>query len=193
MDFALNHSPYFQWVIIPFLIMFARIIDVSIGTIRIIMVARGYKLLAPVLGFFEVLIWLLAISQVMQNLNNVLSYFAYGLGFAMGNYMGIILESKLAMGMQAVRIISNSQLHALPMMLNEEGFGVTTMNARGTKGPVNIFFTIVPRKKVPRVLELTQMFAPKSFVTIEDVRNHYEGVFPRKMAVPAYYRLTKKK
>jgi uncharacterized protein YebE (UPF0316 family) len=186
-------SSLVQWVVFPLLIMLARIIDVSIGTIRIIMVARGYKLLAPVLGFFEVVIWLLAISQVMKNLHNALSYFAYGLGFALGNYVGIIIESKLAMGMQAVRIITNSQLHALPMILNEEGFGVTTMNARGSKGPVNIFFTIVPRKKVPRVLELTQLFAPKSFVTVEDVRNHFEGIFPRKTSEMAFERLPKKK
>lgn len=193
MNFFDLNSHLFQWVILPLLIMLARILDVSIGTIRIIMVSRGYRFLAPVLGFFEVIIWLLAISQVMKNLHNVVSYFAYGLGFALGNYVGILIESKLAMGMQAVRIITTSPLHALPMMLNEEGFGVTTMNARGTKGPVNIFFTIVPRKKVPRVLELTQMFAPKSFVTVEDVRNHYKGIFPRKTSETPFERLSKKK
>ncbi|GAE87820.1 hypothetical protein JCM21531_1220 [Acetivibrio straminisolvens JCM 21531] len=80
------------------LIFFSRIIDVTIGTIRIIFVSRGKKYLAPVLGFFEVLVWIVAISQVMQNLNNFACYFAYAAGFATGTFVGIIIEEKLAIG-----------------------------------------------------------------------------------------------
>ncbi len=187
------NATLFQWIVLPILIMLARILDVSIGTIRIILVARGYKLLAPVLGFFEVIIWLIAISQVMQHLKNVMCYLAYGTGFALGNYVGILMESKLAMGLQAIRVITQTELHSFPMVLRDEGFGVTTLDAYGSRGPVNIFFTIVPRKDVPRVLDLVKIFAPDSFVTVEDIRSSYAGIFPTQLDTPVYKRLMKKK
>jgi uncharacterized protein YebE (UPF0316 family) len=100
----LSGSPVFAWVILPLLIFAARICDVTLGTLRIIFVSRGKKLLAPLLGFFEVSIWLLAISQIMQNLNNPVCFLAYAGGFAMGNFVGILIEDKLAMGILVIRI-----------------------------------------------------------------------------------------
>ncbi|HER42916.1 MAG TPA: hypothetical protein ENO08_00460, partial [Candidatus Eisenbacteria bacterium] len=81
-------SELFKWVVLPLLIILARVIDVTIGTIRIVFVSRGHKVIAPILGFFEVLIWLLAIGQIMRNLSNFMCYIAYGTGFALGTYMG---------------------------------------------------------------------------------------------------------
>ena len=81
----------FTYFVLPFLIFIARICDVSIGTIRIVMVAKGQKIIAPILGFFEVLIWLLAISRIFENLDNWVCYFAYGAGFATGNYVGMFI------------------------------------------------------------------------------------------------------
>ena len=78
----------FAWVILPLLIFLARVADVSMGTLRIIFVSKGLKYLAPIIGFFEVIIWLLAIRIIMQNLSNFMCYIAYGAGFAMGNYAG---------------------------------------------------------------------------------------------------------
>lgn len=87
-------SEIFNWVVLPLLIAIARIMDVTIGTIRLIFVSRGYKYLAPLLGFAEVIIWLMAISQIMQHLDNIMCYIGYGAGFAAGNYIGIILVEK---------------------------------------------------------------------------------------------------
>src|SRR4030042_6955791 len=107
MDFqTIIHSEYFAWIILPILIFLGRIIDVSIGTVRIIYVARGMKLLASIFGFFEVLIWLVAITQIMQHLSNIVIYLTYAAGFATGNYLGIMIENKLAVGYIAVRIIT---------------------------------------------------------------------------------------
>ena len=107
MNDALFFNPeIFTWVIMPLLIIFARICDVSLGTIRIISIARGYKLIAPLLGFFEILIWLLAIKQIMQNLTNIFYYVAYSGGFAAGTFIGIYIEEKLAMGIFLIRIIT---------------------------------------------------------------------------------------
>ena len=100
------NSWYFSYIIVPILIVFAKIIDVSLGTIRIILVSKGKKFLAPLLGFIEVLIWILTIGQVMKNLTNPVNYIAYALGFSLGNYFGIIIENKLAIG-QVVGIVLN--------------------------------------------------------------------------------------
>jgi len=179
----------FKYVILPLLIFMSRILDVSIGTLRIMLISRGNKLIAPVLGFAEVLIWLLAITQVMKNLNNVVSYIAYGSGFAFGNYVGIWLESKLALGMQSVQIITRSQLQALPMILRDEGFAVTTVKAKGARGPVDIIYTVVSRKHVKEVMKLVNVIAPKAFITIEDVRTSHLGY----MKTKSPHRLIKKK
>ena len=91
-------SEIFTFIILPILIFIARVCDVSIGTMRIIFISRGAKILAPLLGFFEILIWLVAIGKVMQNLDNIACYVAYAGGFATGNFVGIRIEEKLAMG-----------------------------------------------------------------------------------------------
>jgi uncharacterized protein YebE (UPF0316 family) len=85
---------FFSLVIVPILIFFARVTDVSMDTIRIIFIAKGYKVRAAFLGFFEVIIWLVAITQIMQNLTNIFCYIAYGAGFATGTYVGMLIEEK---------------------------------------------------------------------------------------------------
>ncbi|MCK5000444.1 MAG: hypothetical protein KAS23_12960, partial [Anaerohalosphaera sp.] len=93
----------YGWFVLPLLIFLARVVDVSMGTVRIVFVSRGFKFLAPVMGFFEVLIWILAISQIMQNLNNPACYVAYAGGFAMGNFVGMWIAEKLTLGVVLVR------------------------------------------------------------------------------------------
>lgn len=185
----MEQAAFFQFVIFPFLIFCARVLDVTIGTIRIILISRGNKILAPILGFAEVTIWLIAIAQVMKNLNHPIAYIAYGGGFAFGNYAGMWLEGKLALGLQAIRIITNNPLEALPMVLRDEGYAATTIKGKGSKGKVNVIFTVIHRKEVDRILKIVKTVEPRAFITIEDVRNSYAGYFkPRRP-----YRLTKKK
>ncbi|NCB08979.1 MAG: hypothetical protein EOM73_12545, partial [Bacteroidia bacterium] len=82
-------SVAFTYLVLPFLIFLARIIDVTIGTIRIVMVAKGQKMWAPILGFFEILVWLIAISRIFENLDNVLCYLGYAAGFATGTEVDV--------------------------------------------------------------------------------------------------------
>src|SRR5690606_38967593 len=96
----------FDWVVLPGIIFLARLIDVALGTLRIIFVSRSMRKLAPLDGFFESLIWLFAISQIVMNLSNVMSYFAFAAGFATGNYVGIYLENKLSLGLLSVRVVT---------------------------------------------------------------------------------------
>ena len=164
-----------DYVIIPGLIFFARICDVSIGTIRVILLSRGNRYVAPLLGFFEVIIWLAAISRVMQNLNNVVCYIAYGAGFATGNFVGMLIESKLALGFQIIRIISTSPLQLLPNELRNEGYGVTTIKGKGAKGIVHILFSVITRKKVNEFIKLALAIEPNAFISVEDVRSSHAG------------------
>ena len=135
----IQNSELATWVVIPLLIFIARICDVTFGTIRIIFISRGKKILAPILGFLEVFIWLLAIGQIFQNLNNTVCYFAYTGGFAMGNYVGIYIENKLALGMLVVRIITGKDSSKLVEKLKANGFGVTSINGEGITVQSNSF------------------------------------------------------
>lgn len=160
----------FDYVVIPFLIFTARILDVSLGTVRIIFVSKGYKRLAPFIGFFEVLIWILAISRVMQNLDNWVCYVAYAGGFAMGNYVGMIIDEKLALGYELVRIITKTEADKLVKVLRDEGYGTTQVKASGSEGEVAVIYVIINRKKQKPVIELIRKFNPKALYTIEDIR-----------------------
>jgi len=165
------------WVVIPLLICLARIIDVSLGTLRIILVARGQKVVAPILGFFEVLIWLLAIGQVMQNLTNIANYLAYALGFAIGNFIGIFLEEKLAIGKIIVRVVTHRDASELVAFLRNNNFSITMVNAEGSTGLVHLLFTVIKRSQLPFMDIHIKRFNPKAFYTVEDVRFVSGGVF----------------
>jgi uncharacterized protein YebE (UPF0316 family) len=179
MDPSLFFSPeMFKWVVIPLLIVLARIGDVSLGTIRIISIGRGYRFLAPLLGFFEVLIWLLAIRQIMQNLTNVFYYIVYAGGFGAGTFVGMYIEEKLAIGILSIRIITRKDASELLDFLRSANYGVTSVDAQGATGPVHIIYTIVKRSNVRDVVRIINRFSPKAFYLVEDVRLAREGIFP---------------
>jgi len=167
----------YNWVVLPLLIAIARIMDVTVGTVRLIFVSRGYKYLAPLLGFVEVTIWLLAIGQIMQQLDNFMSYIGYGAGFAMGNYIGIILVERMSIGTVLVRIIPKFDTQNLVTHLREGNFGVTSVDAEGKSGPINMLFTIVKRKDLDGVLKIINQFNPNAFYSIEEVQKVNEGYF----------------
>jgi uncharacterized protein YebE (UPF0316 family) len=184
METSFFDSVAFSYIIMPILIFLARICDVSIGTLRIIFVSKGKKNIAPFLGFFEVLIWIIAISKIMQNLDNYINYVAYAAGFATGNFVGMIIEEKLAMGIQMIRVFANERGRDLVQILNSNGFGATSVEAHGAKERVHLVYSIVHRHELEKVLELINEFNPKAFFTIEDVKSVNEGgIFsPKKQA-----------
>ena len=168
----------FSWIFLPSLIILARMIDVSLGTLRIIFLHRGKKLLVPFLGFIEILIWLIAIRQIMQNLTNIFYYIAYAGGFALGNYIGICIEEKLAIGNYMIRIITPKNGDELVEKLKADGFGLTMIDAQGSKGDVKIIFTVIKRKDKEKVIDLINNINPQTFYTIDDVRLSSEEAFP---------------
>lgn len=166
----MTDSTAFVYIILPLLVFLARIIDVSIGTLRIIFVAKGLKYFAAILGFFESLIWLIAVAQVMQNLNSWQTYIAFACGFAAGNYVGVFIEEKIALGNLLIRIITMKEAEELVNVLWKAGYGVTSVDARGESGPVKLIFSITKRRNLGKIVAIIKKYNPNAFYTIEDMR-----------------------
>ena len=174
----------FMYVVLPFLIFSFRIVDQSIGTIRLIFAAKGMKRLAPLFAFFESFIWLLAIGQIMKQLDNIYCYIAYALGYATGNYFGILLEEKLSIGNVVIRVIPKKDTTALIDRLRELKYGVTVVNVDGMMGPTKMLFTTVRRKEARQVIAIIKEFNPAAFYTIDEVKTVSGGYFdPRHRSV----------
>jgi len=155
---------------IPLFIFFARILDVSIGTIRIMFVSKGYRGKATLLGFVEVLIWIIIVAQIFTNLDNWLNYIAFAGGFATGNYVGMYIEEKMKMGVQIYRIIVNQENSGLAEELMNRDFRVTVVPGEGKHGPVKVLFTVAKRKRWQELSEVVNKFAPNAFYSVEDVK-----------------------
>ena len=175
-------SGLFTYFILPFLIFLSRIMDVTIGTIRIVMVSKGQKTMAPLLGFFEVFIWLVAISRIFENLDNWICYFAYAGGFATGNYIGLLIEEKLAVGIVKIQIITRKKAAKLIENMKEAGYGVTHHEAQGSNESVSIIYSIIKRTEIQKVENIVKTTNPKAFYSIEDVKSVSHGVFHPKTA-----------
>ncbi|MCE2846730.1 MAG: DUF2179 domain-containing protein [Sphingobacteriales bacterium] len=172
-------SEMFQWVVLPLLVFFARMCDVTLATLRNIFLSKSVRYIVPFLGFIEVLIWLLAISQIMRNLNNPVCFITYALGYSTGIFFGIKIEERLALGLQVMRIITQQDAGDLRKSLVEHSFGITTIDAEGAKGPVKILLTVIKRKDVDLVRSLVHQHQPNAFYSVEDIRTVSKGVFPQ--------------
>ena len=187
-------SGLWAFVGIPLLIFVARVMDVSLGTMRIIFVSKGQRRLAPIVGFLEILVWLVAIGQVVQNLDRPLNYFAYAGGFAAGTWVGLKMDEKLAMGLLAVRVITQKDAQELIDKLRDGQFGVTSVAAKGLSGRVRLIFTVVRRRDLKRLMEVIQTHNPQAFVSVSDVRVASEGYFsPSQINYPPMLESLRKK
>jgi uncharacterized protein YebE (UPF0316 family) len=165
----------FSFLLLPLLIFFARILDVSINTVRIIYVLGGRKFTSTLLGFFESFIWLMAIRQIFEHLDNWMCYVAYPAGFAAGIFVGMIIEEKIAYGKVIVRIITRKDVHTLLAYLNKEYFRYTYVKAEGPDGLENLVFTVLQREKLEALLETLKVILPTAFYTVEKVNRAAES------------------
>lgn len=172
---------------LPLIIFLAEVGVVTISTLRIIFVARGKKYLAPLLGTFEIVIWLYAVGQIMQNLSDVSCYLAFAGGFTTGNYLGILIEQKLALGSVVVRIITNKDARPLTESLQAAEYGVTSMDGRGATGPVQIVFSVIKRKELAHVVAIVQRFDRRAFYSVDDLHTAAQGIFPEARTVSAVW------
>jgi uncharacterized protein YebE (UPF0316 family) len=160
----------YKLVVLPLIIFFARVTDVSMSTLRQIFVISGRRKVAPLLGVFESLIWLVAISTIMQNLNNVFCYIAYASGFASGIFLGMTIEEKLALGKVMVRVITRREATDLIEYLRSTKFGFTYVEGEGKRENVKLIFSVVQRQDLPELIGIINQFNPKAFYTVETVR-----------------------
>ncbi len=175
MEFMENEQ--FTMIFLPLMIFFLRIVDVSLGTIRIIFVSKGYKNLAPVIGFFEILIWIFVVSRVLGSLDSWISFVAYAGGFAAGNFVGMRLEERLAIGFELVRVITKREAHELISKLKSKGYGITSVKATGMDGEVAVLYVIIRRKRLAEVLEYIRDYNPNALYTVEDIRKVSKEIY----------------
>lgn len=180
-------SPY-----LPLLVFVAELTVVTLGTLRIIFLARGMKVLAPVLGCVEICIWLFAIGQIMHNLDNLGCYVGFAAGFTAGNMLGLFIERKLAMGTALVQIITNRDAAGLMKQLAAAGYGVTSIAGQGATGPVTIVFTVIRRRERANVTGIIEGFDARAFYSIDEIQTAAAGIFPArrrlKSALPSLLR-----
>jgi uncharacterized protein YebE (UPF0316 family) len=160
---------------IPILIFLARVCDVSLGTLRTLLMITGHRAAAVVLGIAEVTIWILAVGGVMKYLSHPLAVVAYAGGFGAGVLFGMLLEEKLALGYRIVRVISNFPDVDVSSLLRAEGYRVTRVDGSGMSGPVEIAFTVIRRKQLSHVRKLMEAHAPEAFLSVERVETAQSG------------------
>ena len=183
----LDQYPY----LLPFVIFFGRIVDVSLGTLRIIFVSKGEKYKAPLIGFFEVLIWIVVISEILSKAHGVLAYISYAAGYATGNYVGIIIEQRIAFGIILCRVYTRKKGAELVSMLSKQNFGATFLQGSGSIGKVEIVETVIERKELKKVEQILTEFDPEVFYVVEDVRVKQKGIFPETESMLSRWRLGK--
>lgn len=152
--------------LLPLVIFFGRICDVTLGTLRIIFVSKGERKKAPIVGFFEVFIWVVIISQIFSHANDIVAYLAYAAGYAAGNYVGILVENKIAFGYQLFRVYTK-----------KDGFGSTLLKGEGAVSGVDIIETVVSRKAEKKVTGIIDQFDPDAFRMVVDIRSKQKGIF----------------
>ncbi len=179
MDFIQWFGSSGSWAILfPLLIFLARVCDVTLGTLRMVFVSRGEKGTAAALGFFEVLIWLSVISYILQNLTTVSNYLAYAAGFATGNYLGLKIEEKMALGLLGVTVVTNRDSRELIEHLTRENYGITSVSAMGATGRVRVVFSVIRRKNLENLRQLVERFHPNAFIATQHVRSVSKPVYP---------------
>ncbi len=183
------NSATYTWIVLPILIFCARIVDVSLDTVRILFINRNLKYYVAFTAFFAVLVWLMVIRQIFQHLDNPVCYLSYAAGYATGNFVGMIIENKISIGKVIIRIITRLESKELVALLKSSGYGVTLIDAEGSTGAVKVIFTIVERSAIKRVVEMIRENNPLAFYSIEDVRMVSEAVTP--FRAPVAHRWTR--
>jgi uncharacterized protein YebE (UPF0316 family) len=159
-------------------IFLARVADVSLATVRVLLIFRGRKVEAALIGFFEVMIFVTALAQVVNRLDNWLNVLAYAGGFATGNLVGGLVEERLAFGHVATQIISGGHGGELRDAIREDGFGLTVLRGEGRGGPRNVLLVISRRRELGRLTQLIDRVDSEAVVVMTDARRSIRAFSP---------------
>lgn len=174
MDFLMNLTGPALYIII----FLAKIIEVSIATIRLVYINKGERVKGAILGFIEILIWLLVVSSVLNNITeDPFKILAYAAGFSLGNYIGITIESMIAVGLASIQVVvSEDAGKILAEVLRDEDYGVTIIDGSGRDDSKKILLFIqLKRKKIPSAIKVIKQTAPNAYITINDIKSMLGG------------------
>lgn len=177
--------------LLPFLIFFGRIFDVTLGTLRIIFVSKGERYKAPIIGFFEVFIWIVIISQILSRANDMIAYLSYAGGYAAGNFVGILIEQRIAYGIVLCRAYTKKNGEELLSKLNNLNIGATMTHGEGSVDKVDIVETVIDRKEMRMLERLLTDFDNNIFYVVEDVRTKQNGIFRKRKNILSRWRIGK--
>lgn len=166
----------YTWLL-PIMIFFGRICDVTLGTLRIIFVSKGERYKAPIVGFFEVFIWVVIISQIFSHANSIVAYLSYAAGYAAGNYVGILVENRIAFGYQLLRAYTKKEASDLIKILNKKDIGATFIRGEGAVSQVHIVEIVIDRKSLNEAINVISEFDGDIFYLVEDIRYKRKGIF----------------
>ena len=172
MLYDLLASPY-----APLVIFFMRVADVTLDTMRVLLMVRNAKWQVPLIGFVQVTIWVVAVTAVVQNLHSPLHIIGYSGGFATGNYVGMLIEERLALGLATMQSMVRQGGGEVAAALREKGFAVTEMEGRGKDGPVEVLYSVISRRKVATYISVVEHVAPGAFLVVDEPRTVRGGSF----------------
>ncbi len=174
MDFLMNlHGP-----LLYIIIFFAKIIEVSISTIRLVFISKGERVKGAILGFVEIMIWLIVVSSVLNNITeDPLKMFIYAAAFSLGNFLGVTIESKIAVGLSSIQVVVNGKDgEVLADILREQGYGVTIIEGKGKDDSIkNLLFIQLKRKKIPDAVKSIKHNCPEAYITVNDIKSMLGG------------------
>ena len=174
--FAFDFPPLTADVLLGALLIFAlRVFGIAISTLRVLVMMRGKKVAAFIAGFFEVLAYVIAIAEVVNNLDNIWNVLGYCLGFSVGTVVGMLLDERTASGYANVRIISRYQAQRIVEQIHAAGYGATVGWGHGRGGTVGMIVAVVRRKEIDKICTIAEEVDPNAFITVEDTRTIRRG------------------
>ena len=174
MDFLMN----LEGPLLYLIIFFAKIIEVSISTIRVVFIGKGERVKGAILGFVEIMIWLVVVSSVLNNITeDPIKMLIYAAAFSLGNYLGVTIESKIAVGLASIQVVVNEKDgDVLADILREQGYGVTIIEGKGKNESIkNLLFIQLKRKKIPEAVKLVKQHNPEAYITVNDIKSMMGG------------------
>lgn len=174
MDFLMNLEGPLLYIII----FCAKIIEVSISTIRVVFIGKGERVKGAILGFVEIMIWLIVVSSVLNNITeDPIKMLIYAAAFSLGNYLGVTIESKIAVGLASIQVVVNEKDgDVLADILREQGYGVTIIEGKGKNESIkNLLFIQLKRKKIPEAVKLVKQHNPEAYITVNDIKSMVGG------------------
>ena len=174
MDFLMNLEGPLLYIII----FCAKIIEVSISTVRLVFINKGERVKGAILGFAEIMIWLIVVSSVLNNISeDPMKMFVYAAAFSLGNYVGVTIESKIAVGLASIQVVVGQKSgEVLADALREQGYGVTIIDGKGKSESIkNLLFIQLKRKKIPEAVKLIKQHNPEAYITVNDIKSMMGG------------------